>query len=335
MNSVIKFSISFLLLTCFACIMLFAQNKSADYQTFLANAQVLLDKQPETFSKDDLAKLDDLINLDVNRFGEENVRLTRNLIEQAKKKKIEYEQYLVRMKNMSATLDTLDSEVSKRKGLESDKEELMLENKNLKQTIDDLKDVITRFEKQEKKIRETNSRLQKENLIAKDLLKESSDIIAQMLMLMNNNMLKSDSIPQTLIDSLEEANCSVAQLLKENFLITIQQLKINQQFMDSAHKYYKINYTHLLEVQGYIENADKLVQKLKKSNIDCAIRYANDIEIEMLDFIDNIENLEDTNSFTQFIINNIYWLATILLILIIGIIILIRNTSKKVDKEEK
>ena len=326
-----------LIISCFLCGSLYSQNKSADYQNLLANAQTLFNKQPEAFNKDDLAKLNELINLDVHLFGDENVRLCKNIVEQAKKKRVEYDQYIAQLKNMSATLDTLDSEVARRQDAEERNVELLAENTNLKQIIENLNNVIANYKKQEQKLVNANKRLEKENLLAKDLLQESSDLVAQMLTLMNNvniGDLNNDSLPQTLVDSLEDAQCRVAQLLKSNFLITIQQLRINKEFMDTASVYFATNRIHLLEVQGYIENGEELVQKLRKNGMDCAIKYANDIEIEMLDFINAIENPADgPNSFIQFIQNNLYWLIPILLVLVIGIIILIRNTSKKNDKE--
>ena len=325
-----------LFISCFLCSSLYSQNKNADYQNLFAKAQILFDKQPELFNKDDLAKLNEIINLEVNQFGEENVRLCQNLVERAKKKKIEYDQYLIQLKNMSATLDTLDGEIARRQEAEDRNIELLSENTNLKQIIENLNVVIANYKKQEQKLVNANKRLEKENLFAKDLLQESSGLVAQMLTLMNNiniGNISTDSLPQTLIDSLEDAQCRVAQLLKSNFLITIQQLRINKEFMDSASIYYTTNHIHILEVNEYIENGEELVKKLKNNGLDCAIKYANDIEMEMFDFIDSIENSQNNpNSFMQFIQNNLYWLIPILLVLIIGIIILIRNTSKKTDK---
>ena len=119
-----------------------------------------------------------------------------------------------------------------------------------------------------------------------------------------------------------------------HFLITIQQLKSNQQFIDSASKYYKNNNIHMVEIQNYINGANELVMKLRKNGSDCTIGYAADIETEINDFVYNIENLKNnTDDFLQFINNNLYWLIPVLLILIIGIIILIKNTSKRSDKQ--
>jgi hypothetical protein len=134
-----------LLITCVCSYGIFAQNNSNEYQQLLAKAQILFDKQPELFNKGDVAKLNDLINLDTKQFGEENVGLCKKLVEQAKNKKVEYEQYLTRMRNMAKTLDTLDSEISRRQNAENENTELLLENINLKQIIEDLQSIITRF----------------------------------------------------------------------------------------------------------------------------------------------------------------------------------------------
>ena len=323
-----------LLISCiFVLGTLFAQNNNNEYQQLLAKTQVLFAKQPETLNKEDLAKLDELIKLDINLFGEENARLCKKLVDEAKKKKEEYNQYIERMKDMSSTLNTLDDEISKRMLAEQENADLSLENTNLKLIIEDLQSVIARFKKQEQKLNKANSRLAKENLVARELLKESADIVGQMLTLMPNFRMDnttSEELPQTLIDSLEDAQCRVSRLLKENFLITIQQLSANDQFMDSANIYFKDKNSHLFEVRGYMQNGEELINRLRKSGIDCAIDCAKNIETEMHDFIFNIENRKHPNdNFLVFISNNVYWIVPICLILIVGIIVLVRNTSSK------
>lgn len=337
MNNKIKITLSIFLIACLTCSVLLSQNKSKDYQTLLAKAQILFSKSPESLNKNDIAQLDDLIKLDVNSFGEENVRLCRNLIEQAKKKKVDYEQYVEQMNNMSSTLDKLDDETTKRQDAENLADELIFENENLQQIIEELNLIIARYEQQKQRLNAANNRLQKENLAVKDLLKESNDIVAQMLTLMPDikmdNITKS-SLQKTLRDSLEYAQCGVAQLLKSNFLITIQQLKSNQQFIDSASEYYKNNKAHINEIQNYMNGANELANRLRKNGAECAVSYAADIETEMNDFINGIENPENhTDNFLQFIIDNIYWLVPVLLVLVVCIIILIKNTSKSSKKQ--
>ena len=332
MKNITKTIVFTLLIVGFAGV-LFSQNKSNEYQKLLAKAQVLFAKQPEIFTNEDLIKLNELIDLDVNIFGEENARLCRNIVEQAKKKKIEYDQYIAMLDNIASALDTLDGEILRRESAETENINLLGENADLKQIIDDLKSIIARLEKQEKKLSDANARLEKETIKAKNLLKESSDITAQILMLMPDirmDSLAENTISKTLRDSLEDAQCRVVLLLKSNFLITIQQLKANKEFMDSANAYYKLNNHHLFEVREYKENGEELIQRLKKADIDCAIRCANDIALELEDFIYNIETQNDnTNNFIKFVKSNAYWLVPVILILLIGLIILIRNTNKK------
>jgi hypothetical protein len=311
----------------------FSQGSDSDFQRLLSKTQPILDKSVENFTKDDINSLNSVIELSADSFGESNTRLLNNLINQAKTKKREYDDFIVARKNMATTLDMLDDETALRIATEEREEILIGENTSLKELIQQLQANIAKLEQQAKKMSQANKKLQEENLAAKELLQTSSNLVAQMLMLMPPRSLDDatmQELPESLRDSLETAQCGISQILKSNFLITIQQLKANQPFMDSAIVHFKTNKSHSLEIANYVDNCKELVNRLRRSGIDCAVGYASDIENEMNGFLLLVENSEaGTKNFADFILDNIIWIAPLCLMVLFGIILLIRRTSSK------
>ena len=322
-----------ILMMLLATVVAFSQGSDSDFQRLLSKIQPILNKNVENFTKEDVNSLNSVIELSADSYGESNTRLLNNLINQSKTKKREYDDFITSKKNMATTLDMLDDETASRIAAEKREEILIDENTNLKELIQQLQTNIAKLEQQAKKMSQVNKKLQEENLAAKELLQTSSDLVAQMLMLMPTRNLDDatmQDLPASLRDSLENAQCGISQILKSNFLITIQQLKANQPFMDSAIIYFKTNKRHSIEIANYIDNCNELVNRLRKSGIDCAIGYASDIENEMNGFLLLIENSEiGTKNFADFILDNIIWIAPLCLIVLLGIILLIRRTSKK------
>jgi hypothetical protein len=309
----------------------FAQTNDNDFQRFYSKSQPLVQKNVEQLSKEDLTSLNNLSALSPNAYGESNAPLITKLITAAKQKKQEYNDYMEAKNRMSKTLDNLDDEQARRAAAELRGDSLYSENSSLKQIIEELQAKVAKFEQQAKKLTAANKKLETENLASKALLQSSSDLVAQMLMLMPNISLDDetrDGLPPSLRDSIESAQCGVAQLLKSNFLITLQQLEANQQFMDTAAAYFRQNGRHTVEVISYTDNCSELVAKLRRSGIECAIGYASDIENEMNNFLMSIENRGEQSNLGDFIVNNIIWIGPVFLIVIIGIILLIRKTSK-------
>ena len=322
-----------LLIILFASTVAFSQGSDSDFQRLLSNIQPILNKNIEILSREDINSLNSVIELSPDSFGESNTRLLNNLINQAKVKKREYDEFIEARKNMIATLDALDNETASRVAAEMREEVLIGENTNLRELILQLQTNIAQLEQQAKRMSQANKKLQEENLASRELLQTSSDLVAQMLMLLptrNFDDAAMQDLPTSLRDSLEAAQCSISQLLKSNFLITLQQLRANQAFMDSAAAHFNTNKYHSAEIANYINNCNELVNRLRNSRIDCAVDYASDIENEMNSFLLTIENKEiNRATFADFILNNIIWIGPLCIIVLLGVILLVRKTSKK------
>lgn len=335
-NSLI--SLILMVLVCSVSVV-FAQGNDNDFQQLLSRIQPVLNKNVENMTKDDLTILNDVIYLSPNAFGEVNSRLCINLINQAKTKKREYDDFIDSKKKLARTIDERDRETALREQAEEKRDELIAENTDLKTLIETLQARITNFEKQMHKLTQANKKLQAENIVAKELLQTSSDLVAQMLMLMPRLSIDNatmDELPQTLKDSLVDAQCGVAKLLKENFVVTIQQLEANQQFMDSSVAFFQTNRRHSADITIYIDNGNELIRRLRNSGIDCAIGYASDIENEMNGFLMKIESrqLVPGENLFDFIMDNLIWLIPLLVILILGIVLVARKTSSTDDDKK-
>ena len=319
----------------------FSQGNDNNFQIFISKIQPVLSKNVELLNKEDINILNSAIETSPNAFGEANSRLCVKVVDQAKQKKKDYDDYIASRKTMVGTIDELENEAELRARAEARESELLMENAELKALIENLQAQVQKFDQQAKKLVQANSKIQQlqaENLNAKELLQTSSDLVAQMLMLMPSlDNAAMSSLPASLRDSLEIAQCSVVQLLKSNFIITIQQLKATPLFLDSAIAYFAANQKHSGEIRVYIDNGSELVERLRKSGIDCAMRYASDIENEVNDFLLLIENSESNSigNFSDFISKNIFWIVPICLVLLFGTILLIRKTSNKTTVEKQ
>ncbi len=329
-----SFKVLILLFGAMICsLSVYAQNDDNAFQQYLANIQPVLSKNVETMNSADIELLQKTITLSPTSFGAANQRLCAKMINDAKIKKQEYDEYLKKSQNMANTLDILDDETSLRMLTEQQRDSLFAENAQLKSIIEELNKHIDSYKAQARKLKAANKKLQDESLATKDLLETSSNLVAQLIMLMPKRPMDAASktaLPKTLQDSLEQAQCDVAQLLKSNYMITLESMKADKQFMDTAVLYFETNKRHLPDIISYMDAGHELIYRLRNSGVECAIGYATDIENEMNTYLLSIENAS-TKSFSliDFIRGNLLWLVPVLLLLIAGIVLVAKKTSKK------
>lgn len=313
-------------------VMAHAQNEE-NFQSYLSKIQPVLSKNVEKLTSSDLLLIDEAMSLEADKYGTANRRLCMKIKSDATAKKGEYQDYLTKARAHSKTLDELDDETSLRMTTELQRDSLAEENAKLQALIVDLNSQITKFKKQAEKISKLNKKIQEENLATKDLLQNSSNLVAQMLMLMPDELMQNElmgDVPKDITDSLANAQCMISRLLKTNFTTTLQTLKADSAFMDSAAVYFKENRKHSKEVETYINTSNELIARLRSSGVECAMGNASDIENELNDFLLEIEKRDDAGlSFVDFIKENSIWLFPIILVLAVGVTIVVMNTKKK------
>ena len=314
-------------------IALFAQNEEA-FQEYLSKIRPVLTKNVEKITNSDLKALNSALSLDVTKYGEANKRLCLQIKTEANTKLNEYNNYLNQLKNISKTLDELDSETSLRKAAELKSDSLTEENIRLYALIDDLNYQISQYKKQITKVKNANKKIHEENIATKELLQNSSNLVAQMLLLFPDEIIDNElmqSVPKNITDSLASMQCSISSLLRTNFMTTLQAMKSDNEFMDSAAVYFVKNQRHNEQIKNYVDASNKLIAKLRSSNVDCAISQADSIEKELNDFLTEIEKRSDkiSSPFVKFLTNNLVWLLIIVALIITGIIIISKKTKQK------
>ncbi len=315
------------------CTTLFAQNEEA-FQNYLVKINPILTKSTEELNKSDINLLNEAIALNPDTYGVANKRLCIKIKADAKNKLDKYRDYLAKMKKMSGTLDKLDDETALRKSTELERDKLADENAKLLATIDNLNSQITKYKTQAQKLKRANKKLQDENMTTKDILKNSSALLAQMLTIMPDEVINSnikEKIPTDILDSLNNTQCAVTQLLKTNFTTSLQSMRTDVAFMDSMAVFYRNNKKYDTQITNYIDATNELIAKLRSSEIECAVTQAAQIENDLNEFLLEIEKRSEniSSDFMKFISNNLVWLIMILILLIVGSMLVVSKTKKK------
>ncbi len=321
-----------LVLVTFGFISLSAQPQDNSLQKFMSQIQTVLAKDVESFSQSDLDLLQNTIKLNPSFYGAANQKIVQKIIKDAKTKKMDYDNYLKTKTDLSKTRQDLDVTTDAWRQSEKRGDSLYSENVQLKVLIDELTNRINKLDKESKRLQTINKRIQQENMQTKDLLETSRTSIRRIMNLMplpQKNEL-NEQIPASLQDSLNQSECQVAELLKNNFVYTIDGFKHDQTFLDSASNYFRDNKVHLPIVEEFISTGSELAARLKQSGTDCANNYAAEIEVAMSDFKTMIESKESSfgDKVARFFSENSV-LIIILVVLIALIIALLIFRKKK------
>ncbi len=314
-------------LTIFSFVLFFAAQSSIaqeNFQRYYAQVQSVLSKTVETLDNDDVQLLNRTIALDANIFGEANNRLVSKMIQDSKAKKSEYEQYLKAKDDLQRTKEDLGATTEAWKQSELRGDSLFMENTQLREFITQLTNRIVKLEAESKKLQNVNKQIQQENIQIKDMLESGRSAIKRILALMPNepqlNEL-NEQIPSTLQDSLNNSECKVAELLRTNYLLSLQTMMRDVMFMDSARNYFSENLIHLQIIDNYIAEGLDLVARLKGRGADCTNSYAAEIELGISDFKSRIETSDasTSSSFSRFFSEN----SSIIILLFIIILVLL------------
>lgn len=272
-----------------------AQPQDNNFQKTYSQVQTVLNKDVSALTSSDVNILKDAARLESNYFGEANQRLVSKMIQDSKAKLAEHNQYLKTQDDLKRTQQDLEMTTDAWKQSEVRGDSLFAENVQLKVLINELTKRIDKLDKESKKLQSINKKIQQENLQTKDMLETSRKTIKNIMTLLPPSAQKnelSDQIPGTLQDSLNQSECQVAELLKNNFILTLEGFKRDQAFLDSASNYFKENLMHLQIIDEYISIGMDLSTRLKSQGTDCTSNYAAEIETSISDFKAMIESTD-------------------------------------------
>lgn len=334
MKSIAKIVIMMLIL---GFISINAQQISENFQTFYSDIQRVLSKETESLTQKDIEFLNATIQLNPNFFGNANQKLTLKAIQDAKNKKAEYETWLRNKQHLEATKQKLDETSVELKESIARGDSLYAENVQLKELIEQLTKRVKFLEREATHLQKVNKNLKEENIQTKYVLEQSKLAVQRIMRLLPKNTQDNElfsQVPATLQDSLSQSECQIAELIMNNFLITLEKVEKDQLFLDSARIYYKENKVHLAEVEGYISQANELINKFRELNTSCTNSYASQIEGAITDLRNMIE-MGDA-SFGEiiaiFVAENL--LILIIFVVLIGVIIFLLVQNRKKDKSQ-
>jgi len=334
MKSIAKIVIMMLIL---GFISINAQQISENFQTFYSDIQRVLSKETESLTQKDIEFLKATIQLNPNFFGNANQKLTLKAIQDAKNKKAEYETWLRNKQHLEATKQKLDETSVELKESIARGDSLYAENVQLKELIEQLTKRVKFLEREATHLQKVNKNLKEENIQTKYVLEQSKLAVQRIMRLLPKNTQDNElfsQVPATLQDSLSQSECQIAELIMNNFLITLEKVEKDQMFLDSARIYYKENKVHLAEVEGYISQANELINKFRELNTSCTNSYASQIEGAITDLRNMIEMGDASfgEKIAIFVAENL--LILIIFVVLIGVIIFLLVQNRKKDKSQ-
>lgn len=334
MKSIAKIVIMMLIL---GFISINAQQISENFQTFYSDIQRVLSKETESLTQKDIEFLNATIQLNPNFFGNANQKLTLKAIQDAKNKKAEYETWLRNKQHLEATKQKLDETSVELKESIARGDSLYAENVQLKELIEQLTKRVKFLEREATHLQKVNKNLKEENIQTKYVLEQSKLAVQRIMRLLPKNTQDNElfsQVPATLQDSLSQSECQIAELIMNNFLITLEKVEKDQMFLDSARIYYKENKVHLAEVEGYISQANELINKFRELNTSCTNSYASQIEGAITDLRNMIEMGDASfgEKIAIFVAENL--LILIIFVVLIGVIIFLSVQNRKKDKSQ-
>lgn len=310
-----------------------------NFQKFYADIQKVLSKDVESLTQSDLNLLNETIKLNSNYFGAANQKLTIKAIQDAKNKKLEYENWLRTKQNLEETKQNLAQTTEALEESIARGDSLYAENVQLKALIEQLTKRVKLLEREAARLEKVNKSFKEETIETKYLLEQSRTAVQRIMRLLPNPATQNneliEQVPGTLQDSLNQSECQIAELIKNNFIITLESVKKDQAFLDSARIYFTENKTHLPVVESYFNEANELINRFKELNTPCTSNYASEIEIAITDLRSLIEMTD--NSFGQklakFVSENL--LIVIILIIVLAVLIFLlvkKNKSNNIPK---
>jgi hypothetical protein len=133
-----------------------------------------------------------------------------------------------------------------------------------------LKKEIQRFNKLNSKLRDEKANLQ-------TILDANQEIVRRMRSLFTRNNEMMNNTPSELRADLENTECELGEILKQNFLLTIERLKKDTPMLDSLRKFYVDNQRYPEQIQKYITDGEALANKFASSAVPCVSKNSSEI----------------------------------------------------------
>lgn len=306
----------------------FSQN---DIQSWQSRINQITQKQFPDLTTEEISFLKSVININKLTFGERYQKIVEDRKSDVAKYLKDYENWLEKVEKEKQ----LSSELSEEKQITKEQREIIEAQVDTiavkEQIIAELRSQIEKMRIEIKKIKSVNDKIKNEQKSLQSVLDENISVVKRLRTLLSRNLEIATETPSDLKADLENTECDLAELLKSNYLLTIERLKSDKTALDSLQRFYKEKKRYPDQIEKYITDGEELAQRFSSSNIDCVSRNSNEIMNAVSD-IKSLMEAEDCGFFCQigkFITENLAVSIIILLALLLIIIILIVKGVKK------
>lgn len=297
-----------------------AQN---DIQSLQAEVNKIKAKPAKELTMEDVKFLENVVNMDSQQYGKSFQKVVDAQKRFAKSKLTEYDTWL-KEKNKSQELELqLGNEQLKTKAQEDvifaqndtiQRQKLLIEK--LQNDISQLKNQITRTKR-------ANSKLKDEKTKLETVMQDNNEIVARVSTLLSDNIDLRKEAPEDIKSELENTECEVAEMLVQNYILTLDKLKNDKEYLDNLREYFNENKQYPDDFYDYLNKGQILLLKLQDSNIPCVNQKAPKVKASIDELKQLIENKECDFfcKIANFFSNNI-WVVGLLVLIIIGIVLL-------------
>jgi phage FluMu protein gp41 len=294
-----------------------------DIQSFQVKVNELKAKPVAQLTIEDVQFLENVVSTNSGKYGAVYQKVVDAQKSIAKNKLKQYDIWL-KEKNRS---DSLDIELGTEKlKTEAQGEVIQAQSDTIetqKMLVNKLQNDILQLKNQISRTTRTNKKLKEEKTNLEQIIRDNNEIVARVSTLLSENIAMRTSIPEDVKSELENTECKVAALISDNYILTLEKLKQDKDYLDKLREYYKENKEYPQEFYDYMLQGQKLLLKLRDSDIPCVNAQAESVKASIDELKSVIQN-KDCDFFCQianFFSKN-FWILGIVILLIIGLVLL-------------
>jgi uncharacterized coiled-coil protein SlyX len=161
-----------------------------------------------------------------------------------------------------------------------------------KMTISQMTLEMAKLKKEIQRFNKLNSKLRDEKANLQTILDANQEIVRRMKSLFSRNSELINNTPSELKADLENTECELGEILKQNFLLTIDRLKKDAPMLDSLRKFYVDNKRYPEQIEKYIADGESLANKFAISPIPCVSKNSSEILLAINEMKMLLENKE-------------------------------------------
>lgn len=304
-----------------------------DIQSWQAKINQITQKQFSELTNDDISFLKSVINISKLTFGDRFQKIVEDKKADVSKFLNEYQNW-VEQKEIEKQLSSELSEEKEKTKEQQSIIEAQIDTIAVKESIiAALTAQIEKMRNEIKKIKSINEKINNEQKTLQSILDDNISLVRRLRSLISRNDELAASSPSDLKADLENTECDLAELLKSNYLLTIDRLKADKKVLDSLQKYYRDKKTYPSQIEKYIVDGEELANRFSSSNVECVKRNSEQILLAISD-IKSLMEAEECGFFCQigkfFAENTLVTIIILLAVLLIIILLIIKSGKKKV-----